>query len=86
MLEKVSTSLRGEVSRWLLEIKAGVFVGKLSALVRDELWAYITEKLGEGQALMVYSANTEQGFLARSMGDRSRMLEDIDGILLVKIT
>lgn len=73
------------MSRWLLEIKAGVFVGKLSALVRDELWTYITEKLGEGQALMVYGASTEQGFLAQSVGDRSRMLEDIDGILLVKI-
>ena len=37
ILENVPTSLRGELSRWLLEPRAGVFVGHVSARVRDKL-------------------------------------------------
>ena len=85
ILENVSRSLRGEMSRWLFEVKAGVFTGKLSALVRDELWEYVESKVGEGSALMIFSANTEQGFRARMIGERRRSLEDIEGVLLVKI-
>jgi CRISPR-associated protein Cas2 len=85
ILENVSTSLRGELSRWLFEVKAGVFTGKLSALVRDELWGLIGSKLKSGSALMVYSTNNEQGFSAKILGNRNRTLEDIDGLLLVKI-
>lgn len=82
ILEKVSPSLRGEVSRWLFEVKAGVFTGKLSALVRDDLWNYVAGKLGEGSALLIHSTNNEQGFGIRTMGNGSRLFEDVDGILL----
>lgn len=37
LLENVRTGLRGELSGWLFEVKAGVFMGKVSGLVRDEL-------------------------------------------------
>ena len=37
--ERVPQSLRGELTRWLLELKAGVFVGRVSAMVRERLWA-----------------------------------------------
>ncbi|NCJ05364.1 type I-E CRISPR-associated endoribonuclease Cas2 [Synechococcales cyanobacterium C] len=84
ILENVSPSLRGEVSRWLFEVKAGVFTGKLSALVRDELWAYVAKKLGNGSAVLIYSTNNEQGFSARMLGNSSRTLVDIEGVLLVK--
>jgi CRISPR-associated protein Cas2 len=72
------------LSRWLFEVKAGVFVGKLSALVRDELWKMVESKIKNGSALLIYSTNSEQGFTARSLGDPSRQLIDIDGVLLVK--
>ena len=38
VLEKVPVALRGELTRWLLEIASGVFVGTISGLVRDLLW------------------------------------------------
>ncbi|MCD6345555.1 MAG: type I-E CRISPR-associated endoribonuclease Cas2, partial [Anaerolineae bacterium] len=38
ILEKVPVGVRGELTRWLLEIKTGVFVGHISARVRDKLW------------------------------------------------
>lgn len=53
--------LRGHLTRWLLEISAGVFVGKVSARVRDLLWIRTLEMVKSGRAIMVYSANNEQG-------------------------
>ena len=85
VLENAKPSLRGEISRWLFEIKAGVFAGRVSALVRDELWALIEEKLGNGSAVMLYPQRNEQGFDARMLGNPSRTLVDIEGILLVKV-
>lgn len=84
ILEKVNPSLRGELSRWLFEIHTGVFVGRVSALVRDQLWDLVSEKVGRGSAILVHSTNTEQGFNARKLGKPSRYLEDIEGLLLVK--
>lgn len=85
VLENVSPSLRGEISRWLFEIKVGVFAGRVSALVRDELWALIEEKIDAGSALLIYPQRNEQGFEARMLGNPSRTLVDIEGVLLVKV-
>jgi CRISPR-associated protein Cas2 len=85
VLENAKPALRGELSRWLFEIKVGVFAGRVSALVRDELWMLIEQKLGKGSAVMVYSQRNEQGFGARMLGNPSRELVDIEGVLLVKV-
>ncbi|MFC5996770.1 type I-E CRISPR-associated endoribonuclease Cas2e [Pseudonocardia hispaniensis] len=53
--------LRGHLTRWLLEISAGVFVGRVSARVRDLLWQRTVEMVKSGRAIMVFSANNEQG-------------------------
>lgn len=84
ILENVRSSLRGELSRWLFEVKVGVFTGRVSALVREELWQLIEQKLGKGSAVMIYSTNNEQGFNARILGNPLRSLVDIEGVLLVK--
>ena len=86
ILENVRTTVRGELSRWLFENKAGVFTGKVSALVREELWKSIEGKLGKGSAMMIYPANNEQGFKAKTLGKPTRQLVDIEGLLLVKTT
>lgn len=52
--------LRGDLTRWLLEISAGVFVGHISAKVRDRLWERIVDFVRDGRAIMVYSARNEQ--------------------------
>jgi CRISPR-associated protein Cas2 len=53
--------LRGHLTRWLLEISAGVFVGKVPARVRDLLWIRTVEMVKSGRAIMVYAADNEQG-------------------------
>lgn len=53
--------LRGHLTRWLLEISPGVFVGKVSARVRELMWVRVVEMVSTGRAIMVYGANNEQG-------------------------
>jgi len=57
ILERVPPSLRGELSRWMVEAKASVFVGSLSAMVRDRLWTRACGRVGEGSAVLVYSSD-----------------------------
>ena len=83
VLEKVPVGLRGELTRWLLEVHAGVFVGRVSAMVREKLWTLACNRLREGAGLMVYSTDNEQGFSMRSCGTTSRTIRDFEGLLLV---
>ncbi|WP_172957834.1 type I-E CRISPR-associated endoribonuclease Cas2e [Thermus scotoductus] len=83
ILEKVPRSLRGDLTRFFVEVDTGVFVGQVSALVRELLWEKALEKAGEGRVAMAYRANNEQGFALRLHGYTDRFLRDFDGILLV---
>lgn len=85
LLERVTPSLRGELTRWLLEPRAGVFVGDVSAMVRERLWEWVGDKLGRGAAMLIYSTDNEQGYAIRIAGDTSRQIEDFDGLRLVRI-
>ena len=84
ILENVSVGLRGELTRWMLEPHAGVFVGSLSAMVRDRLWMKCCQKIGTGGALMVWSTNNEQGYQMRSYDQTHREVVDFDGLQLVR--
>lgn len=75
--------LKGDLSKWLLEINTGVYVGKLSARVRDKLWDRICFYIKDGQATMVYSADNEQGFKYQTYNTKWQPV-DYDGIVLMK--
>lgn len=49
ILERVPRSLRGELTRWMLEPKTGVFIGTISAMVRDKLWERVCASMHEGR-------------------------------------
>lgn len=85
MLEKVPRSLKGELCRWLIEPKTGVFVGQVSALVREKLWEKACKEAKEGSCLMIRSSNTEQGFSVEVYGDRNRIVSDWEGLSLVTV-
>ena len=38
ILERVPRGLRGDLSRWMVEPKAGIFLGRITARLRDKLW------------------------------------------------
>jgi CRISPR-associated protein Cas2 len=86
VLEKVPASLRGELTRWLLEPKTGIFVGHVSALVRDRLWEKCVQQRDNGGVIQIWSTNTEQHFAMRSWGDTDRALVEFDGLWLVRKT
>lgn len=84
MLERVPPSLRGELTRWLLEPRAGVFVGNISAMVRERLWEKARKDAKGGAGMLLWSSNTEQGFRIRTFGDTTRSIRDFEGLLLVQ--
>lgn len=84
-MEKVPVSLRGEITRWMVELKPGVFAGNLSAMVRDKLWTYICGKTRGGAVTLLQSAANEQGYTIRTHGTTSRKIRDFDGLLLVTV-
>lgn len=84
VLENVSESLRGECTRFLLEIKAGVFIGTISALVREKLWAKVKNASDEGNCLIAYPSDNEQGFQMEMCGNPRRSIVDMEGLLLIK--
>ncbi len=83
-VKRTSPSLRGELSRWMIEPQAGVFVGNVSSLVRDKLWDYVCDEAPEAAAMMIHGAQTEQGFAIRCAGDDTRRPRDFDGVTLVE--
>lgn len=85
MLEKVPVSLRGELNRWLIEPRPGIFVGHVSAMVRDKLWDKCCDKLKEGGLIQMWSTNNEQRFEIRTFGDTRRQIVDFDGMKLVRL-
>jgi len=85
VLEKVPKTLRGELSRWMLEVSTGVFVGSMSAMVRDLLWEKCIAKKTAGRCCQLYRTNNEQGFAIRTYGDTTRTLADFDGLTLVAV-
>lgn len=82
----VPDHLRGALSRWTTEVVPGIFVGSVSARVRDELWTQVTAVVGDGQAVLIHSAATEQGYALRTAGTRRRIPVEFDGLTLIKMT
>ena len=76
-------SLRGDLSKWFNEINTGVYIGKLSGRVRDEVWKRVCENIKDGQATMIYSAANAQGFEI-VVHNTSWKPMDYDGITLMK--
>ncbi len=83
-MDSASESLRGECTRYLIEIKTGVFIGTISARVRDSLWNTVKQRIENGAAIIAYSYPNEQGFVMEMYGDPRKSVIDIDGLQLIK--
>lgn len=83
VVENVPPRLRGRLAVWLLEVRAGVYVGDLSQRVREMIWYQVEEGTEEGNAVMIWSTNTESGFDFLTFGKNRRLPIDFDGIKLV---
>lgn len=85
VLENAPPRLRGRLAVWMLEVRAGVYVGSYSRKVREHIWNQVTEGLDEGNAVMIWrSKANELGFECRTAGKNRRIPVDYDGVQLVK--
>lgn len=83
VVENVPPRLRGRLAVWLLEIRAGVYVGKYSRRVREMIWNQVVEGVGDGNAVLTWSTNTESGFDFLTVGKNRRIPVEMEGVKLV---
>ena len=81
--EAIPDRLRGYLSRWMLEVRAGVFIGKYSVRVREMLEKTIRKNIETGNVVIAWSANNESGFDFDTIGENRRIPIVFDGLKLV---
>ena len=81
--ENVPPRLRGRLAIWLLEVRAGVYVGDTSKRVREMIWQQVSELVEEGNVVMAWATNTESGFDFQTLGQNRRIPVDLNGLRLV---
>ena len=83
VLENSPPRLRGRLAVWLLEVRAGVYVGDVSKKVREMLWNQVADGIEEGNAVMIWTSNTESGYDFVTIGKNRRVPVEMDGVKLV---
>ncbi len=83
VVENVPPRLRGRLAVWLLEVRAGVYVGDYSRRTREMIWNQVEKGCDEGNAVMIWSGNTESGFDFLTCGKNRRTPVEMDGLKLV---
>ncbi|EIY5149252.1 type I-E CRISPR-associated endoribonuclease Cas2e [Klebsiella variicola] len=81
--ENVPPRLRGRLAIWLLEIRAGVYVGDTSKRIREMIWQQVIQLSDGGNVVMAWATNSESGFEFQTWGENRRILVDLDGLRLV---
>ena len=84
VLENVPARLRGRMAIWLVEVRAGVYVGDYGRRVREYLWKQVCDEVGNGNAVMAWSAPNESGFELATFGANRREPVDFEGLQLVR--
>ena len=78
--------LRGRLAVWLLEVRAGVYVGHYSARVRQMIREQVATMIEDGDAVIAWGAPVDAGFEFETFGTNRRMPIDFDGLRLVAFT
>lgn len=83
VLKNAPDRLRGRLAVWLLEVRAGVYVGAYSVKVREMIWDNVVKGIEEGNAVIIWDAPTESGFDFWTLGKNRRIPVEMDGLKLV---
>ncbi|MCG8381167.1 MAG: type I-E CRISPR-associated endoribonuclease Cas2 [Gammaproteobacteria bacterium] len=81
--ENVPPRLRGRLAVWLLEVRAGVYIGNVGRRIREMIWEQVTTLAEEGNVVMAWATNTESGYEFQTYGENRRVPVDYDGLRLV---
>lgn len=79
----VPPRLRGRLAVWLLEVRAGVYLGVYSQRTREMIRDQVAAMIGEGDAVIAWSAANDAGFDFETFGQSRRVPVDFDGLKLV---
>jgi CRISPR-associated protein Cas2 len=83
VVENAPPRLRGRLAVWLLEVRAGVYVGNYSRRMRERIWDEVKGAIGDGNAVLVFASATDAGFSFETCGVNRREPVDFDGFKLV---
>lgn len=83
VLENAPPRLRGRLAVWLLEVRAGVYVGNYGRKVREHIWQEVEGGLEDGNAVIAWRSLAEAGFEFKTLGKNRRMPAEFDGVQLV---
>ena len=83
VLENAPPRLRGRLAIWLLEVRAGVYVGDYSTKIRDYIWHQVEVGIEDGNAVMAWRTQSEAGFDFVTLGKNRRVPVELDGAKLV---
>jgi CRISPR-associated protein Cas2 len=83
VVENAPPRLRGRLAVWLLEVRAGVYVGDYGRRVREMIWGQVCAYIDGGNAVAAWSTPSEIGFHFETCGKNRRVPVDLDGMRLV---
>lgn len=81
--ENVPPRLRGRMAIWLLEVRAGVYIGDVSRRTREMIWEQLREGHAGGSVVMGWASNHESGYEFQTLGPNRRIPVEFDGLHLV---
>ncbi|MBU8546673.1 MULTISPECIES: type I-E CRISPR-associated endoribonuclease Cas2e [Roseomonadaceae] len=84
VVENAPPRLRGRLAVWLLEVRAGVYIGDYGRRVREMIWGNVCAYIEDGNAVLAWSTPNEVGFEFDTCGLNRRIPVDLDGLRLVR--
>lgn len=81
--ENVPPRLRGRLAIWLLEVRAGVYIGDVSRRTHEMIWQQLAAGHEDGNVVMAWASNSESGYEFQTLGANRREPIDYDGLRLV---
>lgn len=83
VVEGAPPRLRGRLAVWLLEVRAGVYLGSYGRRVREMIWGQVQAYIGNGNAVIAWATPHEVGFEFDTCGASRRVPVDLDGFRLI---
>lgn len=81
--ENIPPRLRGRLAIWLLEVRAGVYIGDVSRRTREMIWQQLQAGHEDGNVVMAWASNHESGYQFQTLGENRRIPVEFDGLHLV---
>ena len=76
--------LRGRLAVWLVEIRAGIYVGNYSRRTRDMIWNQVQSLIEDGDAIIAWATANDAGYDFDTCGLNRRTPTDVDGMKVVR--